>query len=242
MTKIRLIKPAKKVPPPPPCDFTPDEHLAAEGLLMLSQSVFSSSSKPSAAKTPTPAAAKPPVSALHARKPTPAAANPTQAPPIAALCAKNPTPAAATPPFAAAQPIKKTQYLSLLPPSRSYVCGICGVAFKRPQELGGHKTCHREKPTTTAAAALTITGSRNNDRLHECSICHKPFNSGQALGGHMRRHYEGKIGGPNKSAKTSSTGSPGRVSSEDDGPSNASTRILDFDLNLPCPESDYVFE
>ncbi|KAL3622314.1 hypothetical protein CASFOL_033725 [Castilleja foliolosa] len=196
---ILIIKSAPKLPPP--CEFTPDEFLAAEGLLMLSQQ-----------------------------------------PPVAAICSK-----------------KTQEYLALLPPLPSYVCKICDVAFETHQALGGHKTRHRK------LAAPTVSGSRNNDRVHECSICQKRFSTGQALGGHKRQHYEGKIGGPSKSAKTSSTGCPGRVSGqvtvieddgssksaktssigslgrvsaqvtvvEDEGPSHASSRVLDFDLNLP---------
>ncbi|KAJ6337768.1 hypothetical protein OIU76_007449 [Salix suchowensis] len=46
---------------------------------------------------------------------------------------------------------------------------------------------------------------RAQSKVHECSICHKKFPTGQALGGHKRCHYEGIIGGAEKSGVTSTS-------------------------------------
>ncbi|KAJ6685819.1 FINGER PROTEIN putative-RELATED [Salix purpurea] len=82
---------------------------------------------------------------------------------------------------------------------------------------------------TTSAPATTV--SNGSGRVHECSICHKTFPTGQALGGHKRCHYEGIIGGAEKSGVTST--------SEGAGSTNTRTHSHnhnhhDFDLNVPA--------
>ncbi|KAL6502466.1 hypothetical protein OROHE_024471 [Orobanche hederae] len=121
----------------------------------------------------------------------------------------------------------------------THMCDVCPATFTSHQALGGHKTLHRPKSTTAAAAAVSrsTVALKLDGKGHVCSICHQKFPSGQALGGHKRKHYEGVIGPViyNKSCKTSSGGSPGDNSVvthvEEDG------RRQDLDLNqLP-----YIF-
>ncbi|CAN6310196.1 unnamed protein product [Urochloa humidicola] len=95
-----------------------------------------------------------------------------------------------------------------------YRCSVCGKAFPSHQALGGHKSSHRTRPPTQAAAgtdrAPTTTApseaspaasssasgaaGSSGGRPHECSVCRKTFPTGQALGGHKRCHYDGAAG------------------------------------------------
>ncbi|KAG8368480.1 hypothetical protein BUALT_Bualt15G0049800 [Buddleja alternifolia] len=125
----------------------------------------------------------------------------------------------------------------------SHPCNVCGKTFPSYQALGGHKTTHREKPSTATAATsdeiikTSATAAVSGGRVHECSICHKTFPTGQALGGHKRKHYEG-----NKNDTTSSSdvgeGSSGVASSSDGGApihgEDQKTSIIQtLDLNSP---------
>ncbi|KAJ6404942.1 hypothetical protein OIU84_013004 [Salix udensis] len=96
----------------------------------------------------------------------------------------------------------------------SYKCSVCNKGFPSYQALGGHKASHRKlagggedqtTPSTATSAAPATTVSNRSGRVHECSICHKTFPTGQALGGHKRCHYEGIIGGAEKSGVTSTS-------------------------------------
>ncbi|KAJ6404941.1 hypothetical protein OIU84_013004 [Salix udensis] len=122
----------------------------------------------------------------------------------------------------------------------SYKCSVCNKGFPSYQALGGHKASHRKlagggedqtTPSTATSAAPATTVSNRSGRVHECSICHKTFPTGQALGGHKRCHYEGIIGGAEKSGVTST--------SEGAGSTNTRTHSHnhnhhDFDLNVPA--------
>ncbi|KAL6505359.1 hypothetical protein OROGR_025176 [Orobanche gracilis] len=119
----------------------------------------------------------------------------------------------------------------------SHMCNVCPATFSSHQALGGHKTRHRPKSTTSGSVSRSTVALNLDGKGHECTICHEKFPSGRALGGHKRKHYEGVIGAVicGKSCKTSSGGSPGDHSVvthvEEDG------RRQDLDLNqLP-----YIF-
>ncbi|KAL2477337.1 Zinc finger protein ZAT10 [Forsythia ovata] len=122
----------------------------------------------------------------------------------------------------------------------SYKCNVCEKTFPSYQALGGHKASHGIKnssataiaskdghlSTSTSGATASNTPSLNlTGKLHECSICHRGFSTGQALGGHKRCHYEGVIGGGNKSSITYSAGTPSQ---------SCGHTVRDFDLNLPA--------
>ncbi|KAL2460326.1 Zinc finger protein ZAT10 [Abeliophyllum distichum] len=124
----------------------------------------------------------------------------------------------------------------------SYKCSVCEKTFSSYQALGGHKASHGIKnssataiaskdghlSTSTSGATASNTPSLNlTGKLHECSICHRGFSTGQALGGHKRCHYEGVIGGGNKSSITYSAGTPSQSQS-------CGHTVRDFDLNLPA--------
>ncbi|KAI5563756.1 hypothetical protein BDE02_14G012400 [Populus trichocarpa] len=127
----------------------------------------------------------------------------------------------------------------------SYKCSVCNKEFPSYQALGGHKASHRKlagggedqttSSTTTSAITATKTVSNGSGKTHECSICHKTFPTGQALGGHKRCHYEGIIGGGEKSGVTST--------SESAGSTNTRTHSHnEFDLNIPAlPEFSSCF-
>ncbi|KAJ6344798.1 hypothetical protein OIU76_006345 [Salix suchowensis] len=114
-----------------------------------------------------------------------------------------------------------------------------------PWALGGHKASHRKlsgggedqtnSSTTTSVITAAKTVSNGSGKTHECSICHRSFATGQALGGHKRCHYEGIIGGGEKSGVAST--------SESAGSTNPRTHSHgDFDLNVPAlPELSSYF-
>ncbi|XP_022897397.1 zinc finger protein ZAT6-like [Olea europaea var. sylvestris] len=151
---------------------------------------------------------------------------------------------------------KKTINLSSSPstgvvevqPQNPFKCSVCNKAFPSYQALGGHKASHGIKyssttataskdghlsPSTSAITASNTTSLKLTVKLHKCTICHKVFPTGQALGGHKRRHYEGVIGGGNKSSITSSEGAASRSQSQSCGHGHGHT-VRDFDLNLPA--------
>ncbi|CAA2999077.1 zinc finger ZAT10-like [Olea europaea subsp. europaea] len=131
-------------------------------------------------------------------------------------------------------------------PQNTYNCSVCNRAFSSYQALGGHKASHGIKNSSATSTAskdghlspsTSIVTASNTPYLnltgkhHECSICHKVFPTGQALGGHKRRHYEGVIGGGNKSSITSSEGTVAAARSQSQSYSHT---VRDFDLNLPA--------
>ncbi|CAI9769994.1 unnamed protein product [Fraxinus pennsylvanica] len=127
-------------------------------------------------------------------------------------------------------------------PQNPYQCSVCNKAFQSYQALGGHKASHGIKyssatataskdghlsPSTSTVTASNTTSLKLTAKHHKCTICHKVFSTGQALGGHKRCHYEGVIGGGNKSSITSSEG----AASHSHGHNHT---VRDFDLNLPA--------
>ncbi|KAG5230808.1 zinc finger protein [Salix suchowensis] len=127
----------------------------------------------------------------------------------------------------------------------SHKCSVCSREFPSYQALGGHKASHRKlsgggedqtnSSTTTSVITAAKTVSNGSGKTHECSICHRSFATGQALGGHKRCHYEGIIGGGEKSGVAST--------SESAGSTNPRTHSHgDFDLNVPAlPELSSYF-
>ncbi|KAJ6321004.1 hypothetical protein OIU78_016241 [Salix suchowensis] len=127
----------------------------------------------------------------------------------------------------------------------SHKCSVCSREFPSYQALGGHKASHRKLSgggedqtnfsTTTSVITAAKTVSNGSGKTHECSICHRSFATGQALGGHKRCHYEGIIGGGEKSGVAST--------SESAGSTNPRTHSHgDFDLNVPAlPELSSYF-
>ncbi|GER35824.1 C2H2-like zinc finger protein, partial [Striga asiatica] len=117
------------------------------------------------------------------------------------------------------------------PPAKPvYICDQCGAKFSSHQALGGHKTCHRQKPP---AAAAKSSGEKPR---YVCNICGAVFESGQALGGHQRKHYleELAAAAASESRQSKSSGSSGDVTIVQE----TVRRGLDFDLNLPYPFAD----
>ncbi|XP_062214495.1 zinc finger protein 1-like [Phragmites australis] len=147
-----------------------------------------------------------------------------------------------------------------VPAAAEFKCSVCGKSFGSYQALGGHKTSHRVKQPTHAAAApavplveaptpitaipppadlrepatsstATFSDGAAANRVHRCSICHKEFPTGQALGGHKRKHYDGGVGG---GASTDVLAAAAAETSEVGSSGNGSSAPRAFDLNLPA--------
>ncbi|KAJ6871887.1 hypothetical protein NC651_031080 [Populus alba x Populus x berolinensis] len=127
-------------------------------------------------------------------------------------------------------------YCFPLPANRKYK-QTCSSAVTRQvtEKLAGGGEDQTTSSTTTSVITATKTVSNGSGKAHECSICHKTFPTGQALGGHKRCHYEGIIGGGEKSGVTST--------SESAGSTNTRTHSHnEFDLNVPAlPEFSSFF-
>ncbi|KAL6505363.1 hypothetical protein OROGR_025180 [Orobanche gracilis] len=53
----------------------------------------------------------------------------------------------------------------------SHMCNVCPTTFSSHQALGGHKTRHRPKSTTSGAVSRSTVALNLDGKGHECSIC-----------------------------------------------------------------------
>ncbi|CAD6252516.1 unnamed protein product [Miscanthus lutarioriparius] len=148
-------------------------------------------------------------------------------------CSSEAAPAAGTPPANSPPPCvlrgRRRRRRGKQQASSSFDCRTCGREFPTFQALGGHRTSHLRRPTTTKKK----TRSSKAVLVHACAACGLGFSTGQALGGHRRRHR----GGPSTTATEEEVGCGGpaaagcvvglaRVVVPDERPSSA--QLLDL--------------